>query len=628
MIFFPMIYKDELLYSVIARYSIRSGNISVASNLEDLFSNKNTKVNVELPGNINKLIKNLPYNCNYTSYNIIFNTTLYPFYTFFNSYDFSTTIFNLMVESDNNTVLIRAGTRSYSIDSPIYFRFCEKCMEEDIKKYGEYYWHRIHQIPGVFICPTHRSVLYESTIKLKNYNKKEFIAPNKENCIKNKFIKYDMYLEEKLYNLSKDIEFILNTQLQKKDAIWYSNNYINALIKMDLATLNGNIHVRELVAKFKQYYGNEFLNLIQCNISDEGYNNWLLDIFRKPRKKAHPIRHLLVIRFLGYSIKEIVENEIRYRAFGDGPWPCMNKVCKNYKSPVITNINITYYKKEDKFVGEFECVCGFKYTRRGPDSESTSIYEITKIKNYGHIWNKKLEELVNSKSYTLAQMEEILNCDKGTIYRNCKKLNIPIYKRIENKYDDESAPEPPLKINYYENWSNLVLENPDKSKTELRYLDESTYAWLYKNDKEWLDENSPLKHRESKSYSNVDWKKRDEEVLNLIKDSNICNFDSNEKPIQITVSYISRIINRPLMYYLSTNKIPNTKKYLDSITEDTDKFRKRKIKWAINSFIYRNEDPTVYKVKLLLSFSPNVINEYRDYILDLIYGIENEQYIP
>lgn len=100
---------------------------------------------------------------------------------------------------------------------------------------------------------------------------------------------------------------------------------------MNLATVNGNLRVKELVAKFKQYYGEEFLDLIQCNISNDGYNNWLLDIFRKPRKRTHPIRHLLVINFLGYSIKDIVENEVRYKAFGDGHWPCMNKVCKNYK---------------------------------------------------------------------------------------------------------------------------------------------------------------------------------------------------------------------------------------------------------------------------------------------------------
>lgn len=98
--------------------------------------------------------------------------------------------------------------------------------------------------------------------------------------------------------------------------------------------------------------------------------------------------------------------------------------------------------------------------------DGKSIYDITKILNYGYIWNKKLEELVNSNSYTLKEMEKILNCDKGTIYRNCKKLNIPIYKRIENKTanKDENIQDSFMTTNYYKNWSTLVSNNPSKSK--------------------------------------------------------------------------------------------------------------------------------------------------------------------
>ena len=37
--------------------------------------------------------------------------------------------------------------------------YCPLCIESDIKNCGESYWHCIHQLAGVFVCPTHRVFL-------------------------------------------------------------------------------------------------------------------------------------------------------------------------------------------------------------------------------------------------------------------------------------------------------------------------------------------------------------------------------------------------------------------------------------------------------------------------------------
>ena len=68
-----------------------------------------------------------------------------------------------------------------------------------------------------------------------------------------------------------------------------------------------------MINEFKEYYTGEFLNLIGCSIDESTYDNWLLDIFRKPRNRYHLFRYLLIINFLGYSVEEIVNNEIKYK---------------------------------------------------------------------------------------------------------------------------------------------------------------------------------------------------------------------------------------------------------------------------------------------------------------------------
>ena len=83
MIFFPKMYEDELLYSAIARYHIRSGNISYSYTTKDIFGRVTVKSSIYLPSNISNLVKNLPLNNKVSEMDIIMNHTLYPFYTAF-----------------------------------------------------------------------------------------------------------------------------------------------------------------------------------------------------------------------------------------------------------------------------------------------------------------------------------------------------------------------------------------------------------------------------------------------------------------------------------------------------------------------------------------------------------------
>lgn len=618
--FIPTIYEDEILYSFISRYHERSGNIKINNTLEELFSISYLKSNIYLPGYIDNLVKNFPINCEYTAEDIILNHTLYPFFTFFDSDKFSNKIFNLMKNSDNNDIRNKSGTTNTKMN-PIYFKFCNKCIKEDLEHYGETYWHRIHQTPGVFVCPKHNTILYDSTVKINNANIIEYIAPNKKNCICNHDIEYSISLKNKLYNLSKNIKYIINGNLNKKCLDWYKNNYMNALMIKGFATINGSLKVEALVNKFKEYYTEEFLNMIGCSINEDTYNNWLLDIFRKPRKRYHPVKHLLIINFLDYSIEKIVNNEIKYKPFGDAPWPCLNKVCDKYMCGVIENVDMIYYNKEDKLVGTFECDnCGFIYTRRGPDIDKRNIYEINKVKDWGIVWKVKLNELASDKDTTITEMQKILNADKGTIYRNAKKLDIPIYTRKDNKSNNKKSN---IKKdgrknhkNYREIWLNLIKNNPNKSKTELRNLDKATYFWLYNNDKDWLDQVSPeFKKKTESTYKIVDWEKRDNEILKLIKSSIRVNLNSDSKPEKISINSIARIINKPLVYYMSTEKMPKTKRYVECLIDDSDSYVKKRIVWAFN-YVYNHENelPTITNIVKISGITWYQKQEYMDYI--------------
>jgi len=153
MTFFPVPYEDEVLYSVLARYHVRSGNTSYKATMKDLFGSTSVTAVMDLPSNIQNLVNNMPLNSRYTEEYLIKSHTLFPFYSAFLPPERAEQVFESMKGENGGSIYSRTGIMASSIVLNQYFKFCPVCAKEDKLQYGELYWHRVHQIPGVLVCP-------------------------------------------------------------------------------------------------------------------------------------------------------------------------------------------------------------------------------------------------------------------------------------------------------------------------------------------------------------------------------------------------------------------------------------------------------------------------------------------
>ena len=53
-------------------------------------------------------------------------------------------------------------------EADLYLRYCPLCSEEDRQQYGEVYWHRVHQLRNMQICPKHNCKLVDSAVVAKS----------------------------------------------------------------------------------------------------------------------------------------------------------------------------------------------------------------------------------------------------------------------------------------------------------------------------------------------------------------------------------------------------------------------------------------------------------------------------
>ncbi|MFT8347312.1 TnsD family transposase [Clostridium saccharoperbutylacetonicum] len=562
--FFPNSYPDELLYSVLARYHVRSGNTSPKITQRELFGNINAMAIVDLPCNLNSLIKRLSNFSNYTTQDFIYLNTLYPVYAPFIPKSRADLIVKAMKGKNGGTINTRLGVMASTVKKSKFLRFCPICYEQDLKNYGEAYWHRVHQIPGVILCPKHNAFVLNSSVYWHGINKNEYIAANNENCkIYSDEIVWSELERKKLMFLSKNIEWMLNQRLKNNSMEWLHEKYINILISKSYATPKGRVHNEAFVKAFCNYYGNTILNLIKANIDLASAHNWLLNIVRKPRKVFHPIKHLLLINFLGLSAKEFFNEKYEYEPFGMGPWPCLNKAASHYHQRVIKDILISYDNKTKQLVGTFKCSCGFIYSRRGVDKGASDFYKVGRIKEFGDIWHRKLQELNQKGNLSFREIARQLNVDTNTVIKyiklSCNNKDSPI-----------------IKHNAEEN-----LESKLSNKNHKQFPKENSHKLIVRE------------------YANnrIDWKKRDLDLLKIIQKTVKDITVSNEKPKRITITGIGKILNVNDLLEKHIEKLPKVQRYLNLVVENVETFQIRRVKWIIKEMMNNNEQLRIWSIK-------------------------------
>lgn len=160
--YFPEIYPDELIYSVLARYYVHSGYRYYKDVERDLFLTKQGRVDKEFvkqlrPEIIGLLTKHI------TMEELLERHTMYPFYGRFIDGDRRSMAFEALMsmEGDFSKLFcvpqLRKGEHRY-------MKYCPKCVLDDRKQYGETYWHRLHQMRNVNLCAIHRCRLIDSAV--------------------------------------------------------------------------------------------------------------------------------------------------------------------------------------------------------------------------------------------------------------------------------------------------------------------------------------------------------------------------------------------------------------------------------------------------------------------------------
>lgn len=151
--YFPSPYPDEWWYSVLCRYHVRSGHPKHATTISELYNGRPMVHGRLVPGgDCTAVLSNLPPGV-LSIDDVLANHTLLPYYTRFFQADKKRQVWDALLDGHGSGI---TSLRTQMPDGTEGLKYCPTCYLLDTEKYGEPFWHRVHQIPLLPICPMHQ----------------------------------------------------------------------------------------------------------------------------------------------------------------------------------------------------------------------------------------------------------------------------------------------------------------------------------------------------------------------------------------------------------------------------------------------------------------------------------------
>ncbi len=496
--YFPEIYPDELLYSALARQRERLRHPSALATGREFFADAYARAAVDLPAYLSAFVSRLPNGHPHTVDSLIDRHTMFPFYSHFLPPKRVATVRRLMQASDARAIRRRVPALMASPRRDL-LRYCSRCVVNDRAWFGETYWHRSHQLPGIDTCPTHANWLvevpgaqvFEEAASV--YRTAETMVPLDVSDVGVATCDDRVRLQ-----LANDACWLLINPSNGNEQPMFGRRFTELLTDRSLMLSRGRVNARSLLRRFRAEIPHAVLESLGAMPSDRN-TSWLLRIVRCTTSPQHPIRYMLLMAFLGCDAATFFASPQAFRPLNGGPLPCRNPASGHagehcaWLSGELGEKAATQRERER----EIRCDCGFAYVASDDDSDdSRRPYRIIET---GQAWDRLFSELYLG-AVAVSAIARRFDLSRSEVIRHARRLGLP--ERPRRGYgilrcrgqeprpdgEDRFAAKRDAKRRM---WLELRAMHPDWSRNTLRLHAVALYAWLRRDNSSWLEANLP-----------------------------------------------------------------------------------------------------------------------------------------
>lgn len=552
----------------------------------ELFGKDTVIAVIDLPSNLDTLARRLPNPALYPASFLISGHTLLPYYAPFLPPQRLRDVSDDMLGDNGPRIHMRMGIMAGQVPQPTHLKVCRRCVAEDRAQYGECYWHREQQAPGVLLCAKHGSVLVNTTVLMRHRRTRYHFITAESVCKGELKPAIDSGIPLHfglLRSISAGVSWLTEQQDLCPGLDFLQRRYLEVLSELGYVTDAGRVRAEKLGGNFRERYPVELLRLLGCDVSETVSDNWLARMLRKPDGLQQPLRHLVLMDFLGVSPeqffnKEQTSDSVLRPIYNLNPYPAVLQF----------GPSATQHGNVDR-ENEVLVTPANKIT----DAPCSARWDTTKDGVLRLLWSQA--------QISLREKARRLGADPVTVKRHALRLGLDFPEGMSehrahlsaNTETSRKASMLGIREEHRARWLHVVAQNDGVGAKKLRQQAPNTYAWLYRQDKQWLKGHLPEWVRATRQASRVDWPERDKALSKAVRHSAEQIASRPGRPSQITVASIGREVGQLALIQQHLDKMPLTRQLLDSVCETGEEFTIRRLLWAWNYYCQLGQFPSL-----------------------------------
>lgn len=295
--FFPTGFPDETLHSLISRYARLCGLRSSRAAFADVKFAPAFSQNVALPSRLADLAGMLPRGTELSVTELIEQHTLLPYYAPFLSQSQLDQARRSMA-GNGRALMLCVGVNASRIGFASRIRCCADCIAQDQDEWGVAYWHRVHLLPGVLVCPYHGTILRVLDHRWSSRNSRFLNLPS-DDIVQAHTVSLD--IESRYLFALRDVALrsqqVLDSGVSALPACAVRYALVQGAVKLGLASRSNRLKL-QLLAK---HIGESFAALPsewEFGVLGESREDipatWVTKLLRKPRASHHPLKFILL----------------------------------------------------------------------------------------------------------------------------------------------------------------------------------------------------------------------------------------------------------------------------------------------------------------------------------------------
>jgi Tn7-like transposition protein D/TniQ len=168
---------DETLFSLCSRYHRASGNRLSSTTCRLLFGHPRQGCAHDFPARLDYLLSVAGDALGSTD-SIVEQRTVLPLYLRFASQNLIDAALSAAAQGSSGGLKFQLGllTSRFRANHPL--KACRDCIVEDAQNHATPYWHREHQLPGIWVCRRHGGWLQASGLKATGTSRFHWVLPS------------------------------------------------------------------------------------------------------------------------------------------------------------------------------------------------------------------------------------------------------------------------------------------------------------------------------------------------------------------------------------------------------------------------------------------------------------------